>query len=185
MCSEPEQIPDNSVQIAEIQAENNRLKLENTNYKFRVDSLETVKQKTKTQIVYREQDIDAHIAKDSSNSIVEYRKALQENNWLPDGTPLLTFREIGIGAKGLAKLPKMQLQVDIQQDQLNYKDEIITNQDFILKGKDDLIEIHELETKKWKQAYADEASFWNSKELWFGIGVVGTAAIIILSGMAK
>lgn len=185
MCGNSQEILDNSAELNELAAERDELRAENKIYKAKNDSLENVKQQVKTKIVYREREIDENILKDSSNSIVEYRQSLQENNWLPDGAPSLTFREIGIGAKLMAKVPLMQLEIDICNDQLNWKDKIIEDHQFIEKSYEQSIDIHKLETLKWKQAYEDESSFWNSKELWFGLGVVGTVAVVFATGLAK
>ena len=150
-----------------------------------VDSLINLKSQIVTSIVYREREIDENIAKDSANSIVEYRRSLQDNQELPDGTEILTYREIGIGSKLMAQVPKLKLQLDLSQDIINLKDETITDHQFIEKGYEQSINLHKLETQKWKMAYDKESSFWNSKELWFGLGVVGTAAIVFLTGLAK
>ena len=47
------------------------------------DSLLTIPPKIDRQIVYREREINESIAEDSSNSLVEYRRSLQDNNYLP------------------------------------------------------------------------------------------------------
>src|SRR5574343_420513 len=94
----------------ELIGEIDKLKTDNKFLITQRDSLLKIPQKIKTQIVIREREIDANIAKDSSNSIVEYRKALQDNDELPEGNERLTFREIGLGAKIMARVPKLELQ---------------------------------------------------------------------------
>jgi len=85
----------------------------------------------------------------------------------------------------MAKVPKLKLQLDISHDIINLKDEIISDHQFIEKGYEQSLDLHKLETKKWKMAYDKEASFWNSKELWFGVGIAGTIAVVFISGLAK
>ena len=153
--------------------------------KAKNDSLETVKQRTRREIIYRTAQIDSSIAKDSSNSLVEYRRSLQDNNYLPDGTLYLSYREIGLGAILMSKIPKLQLQLSICEEQSFNKDIIIADQEYIIGGKDDLIEIKNNNIEYYKDLYEDEASFWNSKELWFGVGVLVSAGIVFASGALK
>jgi len=181
-CDKP--IPDNSREaelLQIIQQKDNHI----VELNKKVDSLETLKQKIKTQIVYREREIDENIAKDSSMAIVEYRRSLEDNQELPDGTETLTYREIGIGSKLMAKVPKMQLQINICEEQLFVKESIIADKDFIINSKDDLIKIKDNNIEYYKDLYEDEASFWNSKELWFGVGVLVSAGIVFASGALK
>ena len=149
------------------------------------DSLLKTIPKIRTVIVEREREIDENIAKDSSNSIVEYRKALQENNYLPEGTEQLTFREIGIGSKLMARVPKLELQIKTYESTIQKDNEIFKDYEFQIKGYKDLNNIQNLEINKWQGLYNDTQTFWNSPTFLIGIGVVGTIAVVFLVGLAN
>src|SRR3990167_7364631 len=109
---------DYTQQLNSIQAERDSLDKINVSLLKSVDSLSALKQEIKKQIIYRDREIDENILKDSSNAIVEYRRSLQDNNYLPDGTFLyLSYREIGLGAKLMARLPKIELQLNLTNEQ--------------------------------------------------------------------
>jgi hypothetical protein len=125
-----------------------------------IDSLETIKQKVKTQIVYREREIDEAVIKDSTKSLVFYRQALTENGWLPDKTDNLTFREITLGAKGLAKIPKLELQNKLADEQIEKLKLLDEDNGIIKKGLQDIIQIKNLTIKDRDEQLADRNSFW-------------------------
>jgi len=180
--------PDNSREV-ELVKEIDNLKSQIVISKAKIDSLETVKQKVKTQIVIRDRQIDENISKDSANARVEFNQSLTENGELPDPIPdnphYVSFRDLGNSAKIMQKVPKLQLQISICEEQSFNKDIIIADQEYIIEGKDDLIEIKDNNIEYYKDLYEDEASFWNSKELWFGIGVLVSAGIVFASGGLK
>ena len=124
------------------------------------DSLAAVKQQIKKQIVYRDREIDENIAKDSSRAIVEYRRSLQDNDYLPDGNTNLTLREIGIGAKLMAKVPKLELTIRIQDEIIFNKDKIIEDDAFIKESYKESLRIKDLEIFEWQSLFEDTQSFW-------------------------
>jgi hypothetical protein len=185
MCEEPPEIPDFSKEKNELFENIKQLEDSLITLKSDRDSLLKVIPKVRTVIVERQRQIDENIAKDSSKAVVEYRKAMVENDYLPQGGEALSFYEIGIGAKLMAKVPKMELQIKTYE-------EIVQNDSLIFKDYDKTIEAHKslndiqnLEIRKWRQAYQDESAWYNSRALWLSIGVVGTVAIIFVSGLAK
>lgn len=149
------------------------------------DSLLRIPQKIKTQIVYREAQIDSAIAKDSTNALVQYRQALTENGWTAGGTTSLTYREIGIGAKLMAKVPKLELQIKGCDEIILKDNEIISNLNFQIKANEDLREMQRLAIMNCEKQLDKANSFWNSNGLWFGLGVVGSTAVAIIIGGIK
>src|SRR3990167_4118928 len=135
-CEKQEPI-DYTQQLNSIQAERDSLDKINVSLLKSVDSLSALKQEIKKQIIYRDREIDENILKDSSNSIVEYRRSLQDNDWLPDGTLSLSYREIGLGAKLMAKLPKIELNLSRCEEQRKIDKKIIFNKDKIILGWQD------------------------------------------------
>ena len=174
-------------QLKEEQAARESKELEITELHKANDSLAAVKQRIKKEIVYRERQIDESILKDSANAINEYRKSLADNSWLPDnsGREPLTFREIAIGSKLMAKIPRLELTINIQDSIIANKDKIIANDTFIKKSYQSSLDIKDLEVEKWKLAYDKESAWYHEDWLWFGAGVVGTVAIVFLTGLAK
>ena len=183
-CSKEESEPDHTREL-ELQKENDSLEQHSLILSLKVDSLVALRQKTKLQIVYREREIDENIAKDSSSAIVEYRKALQDNNWLPEGTPNLTYREIGIGSKLMAKVPKLELTINIQDSIILNKDLIIFDKDYIIEGQKEIIEIKNESITYWRELYKDESAWYNENWIWLTLGVIVTGGIVIVSGAVQ
>ena len=151
-----------------------------------VDSLQTIKQQIKKEIIIRERQIDENIAKDSSNSISEYRRSLQDNRWLPDNlSDNLTYKEIGIGGKLMARIPKMQLQINLCEEQNIVKDAIIKDHKFIKKSYQTSLNIKQLEVNKYREIYEKESAWYNSNWIWFGIGAVAAGGAVYLAGQIK
>lgn len=146
------------------------------------DSLLKIPAKIKTQIVYREREIDEAIAKDSANALVQYRQSLQENNYLPDGTEALTYREIGIGSKLMAKVPKLELQIKGYDEIILKDNEIISNLNFQIDANEDLREMQRLAIINCENKLDKANSFWRSPPFLIGVGAVGTLAVIFLAG---
>src|SRR3990167_7979819 len=154
---------DYTQQLNSLQAERDSLDRINVSLLKSVDSLSALKQEIKKQIIYRDREIDENILEDSSNSIVEYRRSLQDNNYLPDGTLHLSYGEIGLGSKLMAKLPKIELQLNLCEEQNLNKDKIIDNDKFIKKSYQNSLEIKDLEVEQWKGKYEDETSFFSDR----------------------
>ena len=184
-CKDPPEIIDNSEKIAELSRKTLQLGKEKNILKAERDSLLKYIQDIEPTIVYREREINENIARDSSNSLVEYRRSLQSNNYLPDGTLYLTYREIGLGAILMARVPKLELTVKTYEEVVKKDSKIIRKQDKMITHLEELGEIQEGNIEYYKGLYEDEASFWNSKELWFGVGIAGTIAIVFLAGVAQ
>lgn len=183
-CSKSQGILDNSREL-ELLGEIKSLRYQNATLNAERDSLLKIPQKIKTQIVYKEAQIDSAIAKDSTNALVQYRQALTENNYLPDGTNNLTFREIGIGSKLISKVPKLELQIKGYDEIILKDNEIISNLNFQIEANEDLREIQRLAIINCENKLDKANSFWNSKELWFGLGIVGATAVAIIIGGIK
>ena len=159
-----------------------QLELKITKLEAENDSLKKIPPKIDRQIVYRERQIDENIAKDSTKAIVEYRRALQDNDEIPEGTKDLTYREIGIGSKLISRVPKLELKVKTYEE-IVFKDEIIISDlKYQIGGYQELNEMQKESTKYYKALYEDEASFWNSNYLWLGIGAVGAGLAVFLAG---
>jgi hypothetical protein len=142
------------------------------------DSLAAVKQQIKKQIVYRDREKDESIAKDSANALVWYRQALTENQELPDGTERLTYREIGIGSKLMAKVPRLELTIRIQDEIIFNKDKIIEDDGFIKKSNQESLRIKDLEIFEWQNLFEGTQSFWYDRLVvvaGVGGGYTGTA----------
>src|SRR5574343_190794 len=146
------------------------------------DSLLRIPQKIKTQIVYREQEIDANISKDSSYALVEFRKALTENQITADGTETPTNRELGWSAKLMAKVPKLELQIRGYEEVILKDNEIISNLNFQIDANEDLREMQRLAIIKCENKLDKANSFWRSPPFLIGVGAVGTLAVIFLAG---
>ena len=146
------------------------------------DSLLTIPPEIDRQIVYRDREIDESIAKDSSNALVEFRKSLQDNDILPDGTETPTNRELGWSAKIMSAKPKLELKVTAYEEVL-FKDEIIISDlKYQIGGYQELNEMQKESTRYYKALYEDEASWLNSNYLWLGIGAVGADLAVFLAG---
>lgn len=146
------------------------------------DSLLRIPQKIKTQIVYREQEIDANISKDSSYALVEFRKALTENQITADGTETPTNRELGWSAKLMAKVPKLELQIKGYDEIILKDNEIISNLNFQIDANEDLREMQRLAIINCENKLDKANSFWRSPPFLIGVGAVGTLAVIFLAG---
>lgn len=169
----------------ELLQEVKQLKVDNQTLTAERDSLLKIPTKIKTQIVYRDAQIDSAIAKDSTNALVQYRQALTENGWTAEGTTSLTYREIGIGARLMAKVPKLELQIKGYDEIILKDNEIISNLNFQIDANEDLREIQRLAIINCENKLDKANSFWNSKELWFGLGIVGATAVAIIIGSVK
>jgi len=178
-------MPDNSAREAELSSKIEQLVSQNVILQRERDSLLTIPPKIDRQIVYREREIDENIAKDSTKAIVEYRRALQDNDEIPEGTKDLTYREIGIGSKLISRVPKLELKVKTYEE-IVFKDEIIISDlKYQIGGYQELNEMQKESTKYYKALYEDEASFWNSNYLWLGLGAVGAGLAVFLAGGLK
>jgi len=146
------------------------------------DSLLTIPPLIDRQIVYRERQIDENIAKDSSRAIVEYRKALQDNGDLPESGEYLSFREIGLGAKNMARLPSLRLKIKTYEEIVFKGEIIISDLKYQIGGYQELNEMQKESTKYYKELYDKESAWYNSKILWLGIGAVGAGLAVFLAG---
>src|SRR5574343_73629 len=136
------------------------------------DSLLRIPQKIKTQIVYRDAQIDSAIAKDSTNALVQYRQALTENQITADGTETPTNRELGWSAKLMAKVPKLELQIKGYDEIILKDNEIISNLNFQIKANEDLREIQRLAIISCERRLEQRDSFSDDRLIGYGgIGV--------------
>jgi hypothetical protein len=140
--------------------------------RVKIDSLESLKNKVKTQIVYREREIDEAVSKDSTASLVWYRKSLVENQELPDKTDELTYREITLGALYLAKVPKLQLTINLQDEQLERYKQLDKDCEHIKEGYKDIIQIKDLSIQDLKDELEKNSSFSDDRIIIYsGIGI--------------
>lgn len=187
-CNKPV-IPDNSEKLKELQVKINELENENSDFAKKIDSLETLKGKIKTQIVYRDREIDANISKDSANARSEFNRALIDNNELPDKLPdnlnYVSFKDLGLSAKVMSKVPKLELQLNACEEQNHLYSEQVDNDKYIKESYKDVIKIKELEISKYAIALDKSTSFWHNDALWFGLGGAAAVAVVFLTGLAK
>lgn len=181
-CSkeEPSSNPEQLERLQELQTERDSIKQHSLKLQELIKDLYTRLDNIKPQIIYREREIDETVAKDSTKSIVEYRRSLQDNNYLPDGTQTLTFREITIGSKLLARVPKLELTINIQDSIIFNKDLIISDQDYIIGGYKETVEIKNDAIEYYKDKYDDTQSFWYDRfviSIGAGGGTDGTKII--------
>lgn len=156
----------------ELLQEVKQLKVDNQTLTAERDSLLKIPTKIKTQIVYREQEIDANISKDSSYALVEFRKALTENQITADGTETPTNRELGWSAKLMAKVPKLELQIKGYDEIILKDNEIISNLNFQIKANEDLREIQRLAIISCERRLEQRDSFSDDRLIGYGgIGV--------------
>lgn len=184
-CSKEEVGNPDNPRLREIETERDSLKNHIADIGKMVDSLKQARERIKTQIVYRDREIDENIAKDSSKSLVEYRGSLQDNDYLPDGTLYLSYREIGLGAKLMAKVPKLELTINIQDSIILNKDLIIFDKDYIIQGQKEIIEIKNESITYWQELYKDESAWYNENWIWLTLGVIVTGGIVIVSGAVQ
>ena len=183
MCDEPPVVQMDNTR--ELSRKIGQLELKITKLEAENDSLKKIPPLIDRQIIYREREINESIAEDSSNSLVEYRRSLQDNNYLPDVTLYLTYREVGLGAILMAKVPKLELKVKTYEEIVFKDDVIISDLKYQIDGYQELNEMQKESTKYYKALYDNEASFWNSNYLWLGIGAVGAGLAVFLAGGLK
>ena len=162
-CKEEKEPIDYSKELQAIKAERDSLQKLDKFHLSQIDSLSALKQATIKEIRYRDREIDENILKDSSNSIVEYRRSLQDNDWLPDGTLSLSYREIGLGAKLMAKLPKIKLNLSRCEEQRKIDRKIIFNKDKIILGWQDNHRLDSLSVLYYKDRLKEETSFFSDR----------------------
>ncbi len=99
-----------------------------------IDSLMQVPAKIEKQVIYLQAEVDSIIAKDSLNSIKEYRSGLKLLGIRPEIAPTLTLREIGLGALTFRETYGLRLRIIASN-------EIISNQDILIGKQENLIDI--------------------------------------------
>ena len=182
MCEQEIDLPDTSARESELSSKIGQLEANVVTLERERDSLKQIPPKIDIQIVERERQIDENIAKDSTKAIVEYRRALQDNDEIPEGTKVLTYREIGIGSKLISRVPRLELKVKTYEEIVFKDDIIISDLKYQIGGYQELNEMQKESTKYYKSLYEDEASWFNSNYLWLGIGVVGAGLAVFLAG---
>jgi hypothetical protein len=177
-CQKPPDIPDNSERITELTRNIRELELKNTALTAERDSLLQIPPKIDKQIIYRDREIDENIASGASTPIGEYRRSLQDNNDLPDSTEELSPREITLGAKYIARVPKLELKAKGYEGIVLKDNEIISNLKFQIKGHKDLRKLDSLTIAHKDQQLARINSFWYDRfviSVGAGGGYTGTA----------
>ena len=181
MCEEEIDMPDNTRE-AELSSKIGQLEIKITELEAENDSLKKIPPKIDRQIVYRDAQIDSNIAKDSANALVEFRKALQDNDIIPDSKETATNRELGWSAKIMSAKPKFELKAKAYEGIVFNDKIIISDLKYQIGGYQELNEMQKESTKYYKALYDNEASWLNSNYLWLGIGAVGAAAAVFLAG---
>ena len=182
MCEQEIDLPDTSARETELVGIVGSLRLHIATLEKERDSLKQIPPLIDIQIVERERQIDENIAKDSSRAIVEYRKALQDNGDLPESGEYLSFREIGLGAKNMARLPSLRLKIKTYEEIVFKDDIIISDLKYQIGGYQELNEMQKESTRYYQELYEDESAWYNSKILWLGIGAVGAGLAVFLAG---
>jgi hypothetical protein len=180
-CSKEETEPDHTREI-ELQAQNDSLIQHSLGLSNLIKNLYTRLDNIKLQIIYRDAQIDENIAKDSSNSISEFRQSLTENQELPDNTLYPTYREFGLSAKIMSKVPKLGIIINIQDSIITNKDLIIFDKDYIIEGQKEVIGIKNESITYWQGLYKDETAWYNENWIWLTLGVLVTGGIVIVAG---
>jgi hypothetical protein len=101
-CQDPE-IIDNSQEIQALVAEVELKDKQLDSLNSELDSIKSQRQEVVTHTTQQVASIDSSIAKDSTNSIPEFRSALTLWGDLPDNTDFPTYRELGLSAKNMTK----------------------------------------------------------------------------------
>jgi len=174
--------PDTSAREAELVGINDSLVSQIVILQREKDSLLTIPPEIDRQIVYRDREIDESIAKDSANALVEFRKSLQDNDIIPDGTETPTYRELGWSAKIMSAKPLLELKVKTYEEILFKDDIIISDLKYQIGGYQELNEMQKESTKYYKQLYEDESAWYNSNYIWLGLGAVGAGLAVFLAG---
>lgn len=172
------QLEDN---IAASVAREDSLALQDSLKGLKIDSLKTVIASIIKKYEIKRREIDLEIAKDSLNAVKVYRFQLLELGEMPwslsDGASLSLW-EIGTGAKYLSGIPGMQLTINkYQENELNYverlkiKDQRLSEKDFQLAGKDDLIKMHKANEEYYKKQFDNtEKFFYHRFGFYVGVG---------------
>jgi len=129
-----------------------------------IDSLESIE--LDERIVYLQ--VDSAIAADSTNAIREYRKGLQVLCYIPDETPTLTLREVGLGALNFQSLIGLKLALPVLYDKIHIRDTLISKQSTMLEIKDNIISLDSLTIDL---LIKDKDSFWRNRFIFYiGVG---------------
>lgn len=168
----------NNIKVELQKEQDNRNQLENENKRMKAsyDSLEAVKQKEIIRTAEREREIDENIAGDSTRARIEFNQALTENGEIPDPLPdnlnYVSYRDLGLSAKLMMKLPRVGMQLNICEQQVDTLLEAYENHQFIKKSYESSLGIHKRETKKLEIELERRNSFWYDR---FAIVVGGGA----------
>lgn len=163
-----------SLKIAEAEADSIDKASQERSAKFlaEINKLSSMIVRLQREIVFDDAEIDNNIAEDSSRAIVEYRQSLVMVDELPDKTDYPTLREIGLGAKYIRQIPKMELIINIQDSSLQaYTQEYdLLRQDLasIKKAQKEVVRLKDLTIEyKDKQIKAFN-SFWDDRIIVYG-----------------
>ena len=178
-------MPDTSARETELVGIVDSLRLHIATLEKERDSLKQIPPLIDIQIVEREREINESIAKDSSNSLVEYRRSLQDNNYLPDGTLYLTYREVGLGAILMAKVPKLKLKVTAYEEIVFKDDIIISDLKYQIGGYIELNQMQKESTKYYKELYDKESAWYHEDWIWYGLGILTAGGIMVATGMIQ
>ena len=158
--TKPETLPPDETKIKQLEQEIADRDIRINSLKEEVNQLLEENKKIEYIIVQETASIDSAIEKDSTQAIPEYRKAILLFDWLPDGTPELTFREIGIGTKIITKAHGMQLQIKNYQDALELVEETNKEYEGKISGLEDLIKLKDISSEYWHNEFKKTQGFW-------------------------
>lgn len=123
-----------------------------------LDSLKNIPAKIIVEYKERQAEIDSTLASDSTQAIPLYRNGLSELDVIPDETPILTNREVGLGAGFFLELKtKRELLFSSYDLQLKQEDII----DKLRQANKELIKENTL--LRLKPVVRDEESIWNHR----------------------
>ena len=131
--------------------------------------------------------IDSSVAKDSSNSIKEYRTQLSKLGKSISDAPLLTFGEITDGAKQLSIIPGLRLRIDMAdtlrnqyEKKMDLQRQVITNLGLTITNLKSLNEGIQTNSNYYKDRY-NSISWWDNFPIGFATSTIIILAIIIFS----
>ena len=134
-------------------------------FQLEIDSLKALRPIIITKYHTTKEQINETIAKDSLNSIPEYRKGLTNLGTIPDSTSNLTFREIGFGALYFNGLLEKIEQLDLAE-KISDRQDIMLKQ-WALKYESALGEVELLKMKE-----CEAPGFWYKRFIaYLGCGI--------------
>ncbi len=131
-----------------------------------IDSLMQIPPEIEKQVIYLQEGVDSIIAKDSLNSIKEYRSGLKLLDIRPEIAPTLTLREIGLGALTFRETYGLRLKVTSLHDIIGTQDDLIGKQEGLIEINDNIISTDSLIIEAQDLRIDDLGSWWRNRVVW-------------------